>query len=420
MSIDIGQAPAESSHTAPASSGAGARGDLQSPHTAQGPDLRFVQRVLTVKLDLDRDTWRRLRELAWQAMRYRNLFLRARWAEAAGLRVDPAKGDPHDLTKHVRREEKGELSGAAYSAAEREVQGVWTRDGRRILAGAPLSEWSQDASLSVRGHKVQAESGIRIEQDGARFVAVASVQAQDQPGGCWLRLPIAAGTEIDRYQAAILLDMLAWHVPIAKATISFKPARGQALIRLTYALPVTLPPLGDRVATIGPIADRGRRLTLRTEMDTLDYTHKLTRIREIKDRWDGMRRRVTAQIGRRHGSARLKRRVLSRISTQDRLTTYVHQWSREVVDWCHGQGVGTIVLAALGSGDWPARQFSDFVRYKAAAVSITVTDEASADMADASTRRAVTAAVKREQKAAKRVNDALRTIKHEYREELGR
>lgn len=56
-------------------------------------------RVLTVKLELklsnerDRATWKRLQTLSWQAMRYGNLFLRARLCEAMKLCIDPSGDD---------------------------------------------------------------------------------------------------------------------------------------------------------------------------------------------------------------------------------------------------------------------------------------------------------------------------------------
>ena len=85
------------------------------------------QRTLAVKAEINwkdeesKKLYERLRTLGWQAARYRNLFVQKMFAEKMGWRRDPAAADPHDLTKQARAQEKGELSGSAYSAAEREI-----------------------------------------------------------------------------------------------------------------------------------------------------------------------------------------------------------------------------------------------------------------------------------------------------------
>jgi hypothetical protein len=409
------------------------RGILQMPCALTGPDPfigvvmmaeREVTRVLAVKLErLEPEMWRFLRERAWEAMRYRNLFLRARWAEAAGLCVDPqaaakAEKPTHDVTKWIRRDEKGSLSGAAYSAAEREVAGVWQRDGKRILAGAPLSEWRQNAVLSVRGHKVRAESGVRIEQVGARFVLALCVASQETPGGCWVRLPIATGKEIKQYQAGTLLKMLSWETPISKAVVCFSPDRGRAEVRLSYPKTIIVSPMGDRVATLTLHRSQfGPRLVLRTETEERDYTLKLSTFAKKKDEWDLIRRRVTAQIGRCKGSARLKRKRIASIGFADWADTFLHQWSHALVTWCASQGVGTLRLDRIANGDWPADRFTQMLRYKGEERGVTVTDMVDASITEPATERAVTMPVKREQRRAKKVREALRTLNAEYTEE---
>lgn len=367
------------------------------------------QRILSVKLEPDSETWKRLRELAWQQMRYKNLFLRARWAEAVGLRVDPEKGDPHDLTKHIRGTEKGELSGAAYSAAEREVAAVWTRDGRKIIAGAPLSEYRQNDSLAVRGHaKRKAESGIRIELENGNLVADLQIQSNDCEDGCWIRVPLAKGTGEDEYQRPKLLQMISWEVPITKGTIVFQPKRGRTYLRMAYEEHIPLPAMGERVATIGPVSKDGMRLFLRSETQSIDYSHKLTLMAQHKAHWDGIRRRVKRQIGRRRGAARKKRKVLSRISTGDWFQTFLHQWSDEVVQWCLSQGIATLNLFALGNGDWPAHQFAAYLKYKAEDAGIEATEEI--ETLDPATKRAGKREIDRERSQSKRKLEAVRTL----------
>lgn len=369
------------------------------------------QRVLAVKLDLHGEavTYQLLRDLSWQAARYRNLFLRALWAEAKSLCVDPTKNIPHDVTKWIRADEKMDLSGAAYSAAEREVAAVWKRHSKRILAGAPLPEWKPTAALSIRGHKNQAESGVRLSvADDGKFVAHLQVRSGKSEGGSWFVVSVASGTVKD-YQAEMLRKMATNDVPIAKATVIMKPGKHEVILRLCYALTIPLPRFGNRVATLGPV-DRGR-LFLRTECDTRDYSGRLHTVLARKEDWDLIRRRAMVQIGRHKGAARTKRRVLAGLSWEDWLSTFLHQWSREITDWLAGQGVAKLTVVGLENADWPIFKFVSMLTYKGEAAGITVLREA--DLADASTERAVKGEIRKQRRKATKAGKAIRELVHQ-------
>lgn len=374
-----------------------------------------ANRVLAVKVEIDwksdesKTLYRRLRDLSWQAAHYRNTFIRARWAEARGYTVpDPKKDSP---TKEIRGSEKAELSGAAYSAAEREVSAAWQRDGKKMLAGQPLAEWKPSAALSIRGHKVRKDSGVRIEVEDDQYICYLSAQSKDSSGGCWLRVPVAKNTRRDEYQRDVLDAMVAWDIPIAKASVKILE-RG-IILRLTYARTLPLPAMGERVATLGPVTKEGR-LLLRTELETKDYTAKLARFLQLTHDWELIRRRVMAQIGRKKGHARAKRHKLAQMPWRDRMQSYLHEWSREIVKWCDSQGVGTINVLAINSGDWPAYQFTQLVRYKAEECGIQVNAETM--QLSASTDRAAKAVIGKERQRASRRRKAVRELEHQLKE----
>lgn len=374
------------------------------------PTTRHVQRTLHVRLALDSPLWQRLRELSWQAARYRNLFLRARWAEAMQLRVDPSRDDAHDVTKWIRRDAKGELSGSAYAAAERETAAVWQRHKSRILAGAPLPEWKPTAALAIRGHKHKEESGVRLERlESGQFVVHLQAQAQSCEGGSWLTCPLDKGINKD-YLVHILEQMVTWQVPIAKASLELKPGRHRAILHLAYAKPVTIPPLGQRTATLGPID--GHRLMLRTDTTTRDYSHRLHTVLIRKDAWEAIRRRASAQIGRHKGAARTKRRVLARMSWDTWLDTYLHQWSHELITWLHGEGVATLRLIGLGQADWAAFRFQALLTYKGDERGITVTTEA--DLEDPTVERLIKGEVRRKRTRVRKAAQAVRELVHQH------
>jgi hypothetical protein len=369
------------------------------------------QRTLAVKIEIDwknaqsRHLYQTLRDLGWQSARYRNLFIQRLYAEKMGWRRDPAAGDAHDLTKQGRAGEKGNLSGAAYSAAEREAAAAFARDAKRIYAGQPLPCWRPNAALSVRGHREKKSSGVRLEYEEERFVAYLQAQAHTSADGSWLRLPIARNTRRDEHQGEMLRRMTQWDVPIRKATVQIKTSG--VILRLSYALDIPVPPMGSRHATLGPVTSEGRCI-LRTELQTKDYSSKLAEVLKKKDEWDLIRRRATAQIGWRRGHARAKRSLLSRMSWDDWLKTYLHSWARDLVNWCAGQGIGTLHVESISTGEWPADRLLALIRYKAADEGICVLE--GADVNEAGGARAAEATVRKISRRIQRRKSAEREL----------
>lgn len=386
------------------------RGDLHSPcDVSAATKTTTIQRTLGVRIDLDlnseddRKLFQRLRDLGWQAASYRNGRMRRLWAQAMGWRVDPEKGDRNDITKQGRQDEKGELSGAAYSAAEREVDAVWKKEVKRILAGAPLPNWRADSALSVRA------DGVKIEWDGKRFIAVLSAQSKDCEGGCRLRLPVSKNTATDQHQSEILHGMVAGTVPANKATVTYRLKRRRVILRIAYSLERELPPMGKRVATLGPIRDDS--IKFRTETQTKDYTSRLKYIFYLGDEWEKIRRRISRQIAWRSGHSRTKRILNARKSPQDAIDTHLDAWSRDMVRWAATQGVGIIKIVGIDTGDWPAYRFMQKVKYKAEEAGMTVSEEV--DVSDKSTERALGAEIKKRQRKVSRRRKAVRELEYQ-------
>jgi len=373
-------------------------------------------RIIALKVDIDwrnaesKKLYKRLRDLSWQSARYRNYHAMALYAREQGWRQEDSE-DRNAIIKLIRKNEKQELSGAAYSAAEREVDAAYSRDSRRIYSGQPIPQWRPAASLSVRGHRNKNESGVRLEVEGGRYVAYLQAQSKECEDGSWLRLPIAQNTRRDEYQKPVLDAMVQWTTAIDKAFIQIKPHA--VVLRLSYKLNYSLSPMGQRKATLGPLV--GERLLLRTEAatQTKDYSSQIANIRSKKDAWDQIRRRALAQIGWRHGQARMKRERLAHLSWDDWLLTYLQTWTRNVAAWCHSQGVGEISIASIADGDWPADKFVKLLRYKAAALGMKVNE--AADVTERSGERAAQAVVRKHQTAVKKRRQAERQLQHQLK-----
>ena len=210
------------------------------------------------------------------------------------------------------------------------------------------------------------------------------------------------------YQGDTLLAMTQWKIPILKATVQIKPSA--IIIRLSYEVQgVALPPMGGRNATLGPLRDG--RLLLRTELQTRDYSSKVAEILSKKDSWDLIRRRAMTQIGWRKGHARAKRKLLATMSWDDWLQSHLHMWSRDLINWCGTQGVGTIRIESIANGDWPADRFIALLTYKGADAGIRIAE--GADVMEAGGERAAKSVVQRQAKKVQRRRQAEREIQHQ-------
>jgi hypothetical protein len=389
----------------------------EKPSDAPGGATRTVQRVLALRAALDwsnpehRELYRELRDLGWQAAHYRNMMLRAKWAQAYGWAAPSAPDDKAGPSKDVRKREKGELSGDAYSAAEMEVQAVWSREAKRILAGAPLPEWRPDAALSVTGKERQSDSGVQLVKRDGQYVVRLRVRSNKHPSGCWVEIPIKRGTARDEWQGPILEKMLTWEIPMKKATVHVE-SRG-ITVRITYPLTVpALPPPGQRHAVVAVTDDE--RFLIRTETQTRDDTRRYHHLLRRQDDWDLIRRRCMAQIGRCKGHARRKRQAIARLGWHDWLHDYLHRWTADLVEWCKSQLVGTIEIMDFRAKAWPAAKFREMLSYKAEVYGITVADGSA--LTAQPTARTVEAELRRRSARAKRRRDALREITYQLKQ----
>lgn len=361
--------------------------------------------MVSVKLAPTAEQWARIRELAWEAMRYRNQFIRARWAEAMKLVPAPDDG-AKNASIQTRNQRPAQLSGSAYSAAEREASAAWQRDAKRIMAGAPMSQWREADSLSVRGHRERDSSGVRIESNGVDYVALLQLQSKDCEGGSWLRVEIAKHTRFDEFVGPLLSAMAAGERPIYKAVVMIRKVRGRMDLRLCYGIERHVNSLGQRVATLGPLG-QDYRLSLRSDSATLDMTARIGTLLKRKEQWDLIRRRAMRQIGRRKGAARAKREFIAHQGFDEWLTTFLHSWSREAIAWCVAQGVGEITVVDLAGGSWPQYRFMEMLRYKGEESGVTLRD---ASMEDAATQRAAKRETERARTKAKKLQDAVSEI----------
>jgi len=380
-----------------------------TPHTALGGGgLRMlkVQRTIALKCEFEPADWKRLRELAWQAMSYRNWFALATWAQMMKLRAPT--DDDKNVSIFVRARYKGELSSAVYSALENDVAAKLSGTlGRQVMAGSPVPQFRHADAISVR------DRGIKITEDVNGFALRLSVQSEDCEGGTGITLRVAKGVQVDDYLEPILHGMATGTIQPRLCTLRMQFERYRITALIAFARDIPLPPVGERVAQLGIVNTTDKRLVLRTETRTIDYTHKLTTLLARKQDWDGLRRRIMKQIGRRKHGARTKREELATGTFEDWCKNHLHTWAAEIIDWCASQGVGKLVIADTAGGDWPAFQLAQYLKYKGDQAGMVVAGLEAASLEDGATERTIKAEVKKRQRRARKLGDAIREIQHQ-------
>ena len=388
------------------------RGRFHRPDAASGGRSLMTVRVLTIRLMPNEAQWKLLRERASDCAAYKNKHIQACLADALKWGTPPDAEKP-TLVRHVRATERGMLSAAAYTACESEVKKDWTRDGRKIMAGAALPQYRQKDSLAV-STKSKTDPCVRlVETPDGNFVAAIHVHAQEFKEGGWMHVPVHPKTDRDKFRWPLLTEMALGRVPILVARVVFKLMSGKTLLQLTYRKEITIPDPGARVATLGVIGTEYARLLVRSERDQLDITDALAEYIKRKDNFDLVRRRACTQIGRKKGGARAKRRLFAKLSIRDWTNTHFHQLAAKVIGWCRAQGVGELRILDLGGGDWPAAQFAQFLKTKGENDGVTVTVVIPESSEKPSTERAIKRETGRKQRKAKKLGDAVREIKHQ-------
>lgn len=392
------------------------RGDLQSPHTAEGQGRRSsVPRVMTVRIEPTDDQWKFLRQRASEAAAYKNKHIQARLANALKWRVPeedaarPGKlhhGKPvaFDIVKLVRERERGDLSSSTYVACESEVKKDWKRDGRKCMAGKALPQYRTAGSLGFAS--ITGRPGARIVERGEGYAVELMVSGAHVEGGCWIEVPVSRRTARDEHRMPMLARMASGEIPITMARVVFRLHAGKTLLQLTYSIERLMPPMGQRTAVLSQLDDG--RVLLRAGPHLLDYTSRVTWLHNLRGELDGVMRRCQSQIGRRKGHARLKRRLIARVRFEDRQNTHLHQWSREMADWLRNQGCGQLTVVGLVGGSWAAHKLMQMLAYKCDEGGIKVIEHGEFD--DATVERAVKAAAAKAARKARKKTDAARTI----------
>jgi|GEM_PF-6032186 len=366
--------------------------------------MSYVTRVVTFRLEPDREQMALLKLRDEQATAYMNRYSVHLYAERNGWRAQAEKDKPTS-TVHAS---PGELSSAIYVACQQRVRSDWSRIGGRIKHGGVIPTYRRGTIPFDSGGRPDrgGNCGVKIirARDGG-FSAMLHVSAQKSDALGWIEVPLGRSTVRDQFRAITAAELADGERPILKGEVRILRGSGKVLLSVATRYERTLAPLGQRTATLSEFEDG--RLFIRTECGSLDYSSRLHALREKKLHWDAIRRRFTRRMMRRKGCSRTIRRKLDHFGLDRWLDTEMHRWSADIVRWAHSQGCARIVIAPLIGSDWPAHMLAVRIRYKAADYGLSV-DEPALDQEP--TARAVEAEVRKTRSRAKKLADAVGTI----------
>lgn len=373
------------------------RGSLHEPQTVSGAESKSFHRVLSVKLSrVGDDEWKLLRDAASQSARYANSIVSSLMAEFCGYR---APEGAKNLSVYIRGRCKGELSGAAYSAIEREVQAEFKKNRKHIWAGTARPPfYSADRALSIR------KDGVRVMQSDKGFaIRLVILAAAHYPP---FMLEIEKNTRNDDFVSPLLQQFAAGCGPTS-CRLVFDPMHRSIHARLGYEVTIAVAAVGERTATLEFNRD-GRFLLRADHIPAEDLTHRVTQMRSMKLHFEGIRKRILRRgFGRGKGDARRRRKHLVRLGSFDAWAKeYLHKFSLDILRWCQQGGVGYLSILDVGDGDWPAYRLKQYLAYKGELFGVALVDGAKGESAE----RTIGAEIKRQHKKAARIRKSVRVI----------
>jgi hypothetical protein len=313
--------------------------------------------------------WTELRRFAHQSANYGNHLLTELYAGAKGLR------DLHSYTDY-----RDILSSAVRDAVNRDCAGVWRRWGKNILSGEQtLARFSADRALAVRDRGAT----LARADNGALFLSLRLHPRSKGPATI-LRVWMPA-VRRDQWLADLLGKIERREYPLTRLILAFKrPGRGIVAL-ISYRKPIVEDAPGRHEATLWCSSGECRLLSQERSYSLNDSVHRLA---AMKLHFTSIHARLRRDLGKR-GRRRVLRQALLRAGSFERWAEGpLHQMSREIIDWCREQQVGSLRWTVEGpAGELPWSRLAALVRYKGEEAGIRLVAAAATDEADMDSRR---------------------------------
>lgn len=316
-----------------------------------------VSRVLRVPVrQLPDEQWRVVRRLAYKTAQFGNVLLSEQYTKAKGF----------DGKFRTYTDFNTELSSAVRDAVGREVIGIWRREGRKVLRGEQtLGRFGANRALVVR------DVGVKLVQWGGGNLAI-HLRLEPKPAE-----PFTFALDMHairhwkhKYLSQSLERLVNKEQRITKASVVFEKLTKKIALFLTYDK-VLAPATAShtRTATFSVLGDGTCKL--QSQGNVLTLSDRIYRLMFMKEHFGKIHERIRASLGK-VGRWRDNRKALLKAGSFEVWAQGpVHQLSRQIVNWCQANNVGTLTWQIEDNApSLPWHELQKQVEYKASEIGI--------------------------------------------------
>jgi len=308
---------------------------------------------------------RQLLRYAYIAARFGNQLLTSQYAQFTARQQIAALAEQHQVPEKellkawtVYRDFADELSGYVRDAVQREVQGIWKRLFKDIMAGRQtLACFRMHRALSIRGRGVT----LFKDQDSAYHFTFRFGPRSGAP----TQLSVYMDTLCRNPFLEALLDKLidGTTYEITHATIRIPRTGNKLKVLLGYRKPAVAQLVHETRALV---ALEAGVLVVRCGSTMMTLGDRVYRLREMKLHLDGIQRRLRATLNRRSRRGEYRRQLAHAQSFEEWARTPLHQLSSEIVTWAQRAGAGQLVYMMPSTADLPWATLHQQLEYKSA------------------------------------------------------
>jgi hypothetical protein len=289
----------------------------------------FLMRAIRVPLgQLPDEQWLKLRSLAFTCAAFGNQVLSEQYARTKGFYAYPQEDEKRKKTIKTYKDFREVLSSFVRDAITQEVQGIWTREGKKVLRGErSLPTFAADRSITIR------DRGVGMEEiDGSTHCRLSL-----EPGA-WLSLRLQ--TLRGRYLKGTIEYLLAHPERLRKAALAFRRPGRKVFCWLYFQKEVCQQEHGSKVAFFSALTDSS--VLLLCDGQRISLTKECYRLVHMKDHFAQIHERLRLSLNTADSRHTYRRTLLKAGNFTEWSSGPLHSLARHVIDWAQKQGAGEV------------------------------------------------------------------------------
>lgn len=340
-------------------------------------EIRQVSRIVTVPLVTpDKKQWRILFDAAKASARFGNHRLAEQYVTAKGKTLfheQQVEGQPKVSNKVTIAPtafvDAGDtLSSVVRLGMDTNVKGVWSRNGRKILAGTlRLAQFDAYRALALQVH----QGGGSLHLVDGKFLLhcrILPASVAKEPEELKLYMP---AVEREPYLMNILKRIETKEWPLKRIAFIFKRNSGKVKVQLSYVRSKTEIAPGSQDAFLALENDA---LVLRCNGRELHLTDHLHRLRTMKANLGSIHQRIQASLGKARRYHRMRQTLNKTRNFEEWSQGPIHELSHTIIQWCQKQKAGKLTFAIEGF-DLPWFKLAQQCKYKGQEAGITLVEK---------------------------------------------